>query len=284
MPELPEVETVRRALASRLEGAIIHTVDVRRPDLRWKIPRMFSERLSGCVIKEFDRLGKHLLIHLDSGDTWMVHLGMSGRFSLHLRTDVDGGNGQHDHVVVELEDGRRLVYTDPRRFGSMDITATVDLMSHRSLLTLGPDPTRNDFRASTLAASLCGRLVVIKSALLDQRIIAGVGNIYACEALHMAGISPRRKVSTLVRKDGTPTARLESLASSVSSILERAIEVGGSTLRDFSSLDGQEGLFPIQFRVYDRAGELCSTPGCDGRVQRIVQHGRSTFWCSGCQR
>ena len=284
MPELPEVETVRRALASRLEGAVIRTVDIRRPDLRWKIPRILSERLSGCTIKEFDRLGKHLLVHLDSGDTWLVHLGMSGRFSLHLRDDVDGGDGRHDHVIVELEDDRRLVYTDPRRFGSMDVIATADVMSHRSLSTLGPDPTRIDFDGNTLAASLRGRRVVVKSALLDQRIIAGVGNIYACEALHMAGISPRRKVNTLVKKDGTSTARLESLASSVSSILDRAIEVGGSTLRDFSSLDGQEGLFPIEFRVYDRAGEICSTPVCDGRVQRIVQHGRSTFWCSGCQR
>ena len=284
MPELPEVETVRRALASRLEGATIRIVDVRRPDLRWKIPQRLSERLSGCTIKEFDRLGKHLLVHLDSGDTWMVHLGMSGRFSLHSHGDLDAGNGRHDHVVVDMEDERRLIYTDPRRFGSMDIIATADVMSHRNLSTLGPDPTRTDFDARSLAASLHGRRIVIKSALLNQRIIAGVGNIYACEALHMAGISPRRKVSTLVRKDGTPTARLESLASSVSSILERAIEVGGSTLRDFSSLDGQEGLFPIEFRVYDRAGEPCSTPNCHGRVQRIVQSGRSTFWCSGCQR
>ncbi|HJN55485.1 MAG TPA: bifunctional DNA-formamidopyrimidine glycosylase/DNA-(apurinic or apyrimidinic site) lyase [Candidatus Poseidoniales archaeon] len=284
MPELPEVETVRRALASRLEGATITAVDVRRSDLRWTIPHILPERLSGCTLIEFDRLGKHLLFNLDSGDTWMVHLGMSGRFSLYGRDDVDVGGGRHDHVQINLEDGRRLVYTDPRRFGSMDIIATTDVMSHRNLSTLGPDPTKSGFDVNTLAASLQGRRIAAKSALLDQRIIAGVGNIYACEALHLAGISPRRKVSTLVRKDGAPTGRLESLLSSVSAILERAIDVGGSTLRDFASLDGQEGLFPIEFRVYDREGESCSTPGCNGRVQRIVQHGRSTFWCSGCQR
>ena len=284
MPELPEVETVRRALASRLEGAVIRMVDVRRPDLRWPIPLTLPDRLSGCTIREFDRLGKHLLIHLDSGDTWMVHLGMSGRFALHPGDSVGAGDGRHDHVVLDLADNRCLVYTDTRRFGSMDIITTADVMSHKHLSMLGPDPTRSGFDAKALAVSFRGRRMVTKSALLDQRIIAGVGNIYACETLHMAGISPRRKVGTLVRNDGTPTVRLESLTSSVSAILQRAIEVGGSTLRDFSSLDGQEGLFPIEFRVYDREGEPCPTPGCDRRVQRIVQQGRSTFWCSGCQR
>ncbi len=284
MPELPEVETVRRALASRLEGAIIIDVDVRRPDLRWELPKTLRERLNGCTLKEFSRIGKHLLIHLDSDETWMVHLGMSGRFSLHLPNDVDIGYGRHDHVLIDLEDGRRLVYTDPRRFGSMDIVATSELMAHRTLSRLGPDPTNIGFDVNQIATSFQGRRITIKSALLDQTIVAGVGNIYACEALHLARISPRRKVSTLVSSNGKATARLISLTHAVSEILQRAIDVGGSTLRDFSSLDGQEGLFPIEFRVYDKEGESCPNPDCDDLVQRIVQHGRSTFWCSRCQR
>lgn len=282
MPELPEVETVRRSLERHLSGAGIADVQLRSPGLRWPFQKDFVRRLAGGSIARFDRRGKYLLLHLDRGETLIVHLGMTGTFT--MLDEAEDEPDRHDHVLFSLADGRALVYNDPRRFGSMEVVRTDELASHRVIGRLGPEPIAGDFDASVLAAALRGRRCSIKSALLNQHIVAGVGNIYACEALHRARISPRVQAESLVRRTGRPTPRCERLAPAISAILMRAIEAGGSTLQDFASPDGEPGAYPSSFRVYGRDGLRCRRRGCDGIVRVFTQQGRSTFACPRCQR
>lgn len=287
MPELPEVETVRRGLIPALEGRRLLAVEVNRPNLRFAFPDRFSERLTGQRIERIDRRAKYLLLRLDGGETMIGHLGMSGRFSI----EVDGAEAQpgdfvyaapanpkHDHVVFRAEGGVVVRYNDPRRFGYMDLFPTETEAGHPVLAALGPEPHGNDFSGPYLSAALAGRRTPIKAALLDQSIVAGLGNIYVCEALHRAGISPRRAAASI------PGVRAERLATAVRAVIVEAIEAGGSSLKDFAATDGSLGYFQHRFRVYDRLAAPCPTDGCRGAIQRIVQSGRSTWFCSSCQR
>ena len=282
MPELPEVETVRRSLEQHLSGAEIAMVKLRSPGLRWPFQKDFVRRLAGGSITRFDRRGKYLLLQSDQSETLIVHLGMTGTFT--MLDEAEDEPDRHDHVLFFMADGRALVYNDPRRFGSMEVVRTDELTSHRVIGRLGPEPVAEDFDASVLAAALQGRRCSIKSALLNQHIVAGVGNIYACEALHRARISPRVRADSLVRRTGRPTPRCQRLAPAISAILKRAIEAGGSTLQDFASPDGEPGAYPSSFRVYGRDGLRCRRRGCDGVVRAFTQQGRSTFACPRCQR
>ena len=293
MPELPEVETVRRGLAPALEGRRIVAVDLRRPDLRWPLPDGFADRLAGRRVLGVGRRAKFLTIGLDDGQTWIAHLGMTGRFQ------VEGAGGlhdpgafyfetarltAHDHVVLDLDDGARLTYNDPRRFGAMDLWPSDALDAHPWLAALGIEPTGNALSAPALAAVMAGARTPLKAALLDQRRVAGLGNIYVCEALHRARLSPFREARTLARKDGSAGVRAERLTRAIREVLAEAIAAGGSTLRDFRGADGASGAMQQRFRAYDRAGEPCPTPGCRGVIARAVQSGRSTFHCPACQR
>ncbi|MGR3434116.1 MAG: bifunctional DNA-formamidopyrimidine glycosylase/DNA-(apurinic or apyrimidinic site) lyase [Shimia sp.] len=283
MPELPEVETVRRGLAPVLEGAVIERAEVNRPDLRWPLPARMAARLTGARVTALGRRSKYLLAALDTGETLIVHLGMSGRM-LVSGAEVGGfyhahpAPEAHDHVVLHLEGGARVTFNDARRFGHMDLWPTGDVEGHWLIEKLGPEPLGNAFDGPMLADRLGGRRTPIKAALLDQRIVAGLGNIYVCEVLHRARISPRRKVANIAR------ARLEGLAPIIRDVLGQAIEAGGSSLRDYRQADGALGYFQHGFRVYDREGAACVTDGCSGQVSRIVQSGRSTFYCPTCQR
>lgn len=308
MPELPEVETVRRGLAPALEGRRIVRVLQRRANLRYPFPEKFVERLTGRRIERLERLAKYLLIHLDSGEVLLSHLGMSGRFTVvgpsgvpsgistpgrfHHPVPYGGASGEeglgtHDHVVFDMDDGGRIIYADHRRFGFMDLIGAdpsdtqpgEGLRANRHLAGLGPEPLGNDFSGPVLAARLRGRATSIKAALLDQRTVSGLGNIYVCEALFMAGISPTRTAAEV-----SGPVRSERLARAIREVLTQAIAAGGSTLRDYAHTDGELGYFQHNFAVYDREGEACSRPGCGGRVIRIVQSNRSTFYCPGCQR
>lgn len=296
MPELPEVETVKRGLKPFLEGATIETALIRRPDLRFPFPEQFAQRLSGRRIQSLSRRAKYLLAMLDSGETLIMHLGMSGSFRIE-ETDAASIPGQyhfergkisaHDHVILELsknDKGATVTYNDPRRFGFMDLAQTAELHDHPFFRQLGIEPLGNELSADYLAQLFAGRKTPTKAALLDQRLIAGLGNIYVCEALYRAGISPRRLTGTLVRRDGTPGKRLGPLAQSIRHVLQEAIEAGGSSLRDHRRTDGELGYFQHRFQAYDREGQRCSKPGCDGKIRRIVQSGRSTFYCPSCQR
>ncbi len=287
MPELPEVETVRRGLAPHLEGRRIAGVRLNRPDLRFAFPENFAARLTGAGIRPLDRRAKYLLVPLDTGETLVIHLGMSGRLlMLHPAGPVAPGRfhhdisrlEQHDHVVLSLDDGRRLIFNDPRRFGFMLLENSEALATHAAFADMGVEPLGNGFSAAHLLARFAGRRTPIKAALLDQRHIAGLGNIYVCEALHRAGIAPERQAMTLREKEAI------KLAGDIRDVLTEAIEAGGSTLRDFSHWDGALGYFQHAFRVYDREGEPCPTPRCTGTIQRIVQSGRSTFHCPRCQK
>ncbi|MGF1660399.1 MAG: bifunctional DNA-formamidopyrimidine glycosylase/DNA-(apurinic or apyrimidinic site) lyase [Rubrimonas sp.] len=287
MPELPEVETVRRGLVPVLEGRVLSRVIQRRPDLRWPLPDRFAERLTGRRVSALRRRSKYLLLDLDgpapAPETLIAHLGMSGRLliggaALGAFAHNAGAVGAHDHVVFETDDGARVTFNDARRFGAMDLWPTADLAAHRWLAGLGPEPLGPDFHAQALGAALAGRRTPIKAALLDQRTVAGLGNIYVCEALHRAGISPRRIA------DGIGPARVARLAQAIRETLEAAIAAGGSSLRDYRRADGELGYFQHEFRVYGRAGAPCPTPGCAGEVGRIVQSGRSSFYCGRCQR
>ncbi len=289
MPELPEVETVRRGLAPLLEGRRILAVEARRPDLRFPLPARFAERLAGTRIVRLGRRAKYLLIELGSGETLIAHLGMSGRYAAERSGETraapslarDGPRDRdprHDHVVLALEDGVTVTYNDPRRFGYMDLAPTDALEAHPFFTRLGPEPLSNAFNGPALSAALAGRRTPIKAALLDQRVVAGLGNIYVCEALHRASISPRRPAATM------SGARAERLADAVKHVLRAAIDAGGSTLRDFARADGAPGYFQHTFNVYGRTGEPCSRAGCTGRVARFAQSGRSTFACGRCQR
>ncbi|WP_291842578.1 bifunctional DNA-formamidopyrimidine glycosylase/DNA-(apurinic or apyrimidinic site) lyase [Maricaulis sp.] len=287
MPELPEVETVRKGLVPALEGRRILAVELNRPDLRFPFPARFAERLTGSRVERIDRRAKYLLLRLDSGETMIGHLGMSGRFSIEAGGEAAlpgdfvhaaPANPKHDHVVIHAEGGVTVRYNDPRRFGYMDLFATDAEASHKVLGALGPEPHGNEFSGPYLAAALAGRQTPVKSALLDQSIVAGLGNIYVCEALHRSGISPRRLAASI------SGVRAERLATAVRAVIVEAIEAGGSSLKDFAATDGALGYFQHRFRVYDRLGAPCPTEKCDGTIQRIVQSGRSTWFCSACQR
>lgn len=297
MPELPEVETVMRGLKAVLEGSRFAQVHLRRSDLRFPFPENFARRLAGRRVTHLERRAKYILAHLDSGEVLIVHLGMTGRFTIlepHGRTRNLGefyfeeeagedGGGKHDHVRFELEDGTRIIFTDPRRFGLMDLVGEEELWRHPLLHRIGVEPLGNDFAAATLAAAFKGKAAPLKAALLDQRIVAGLGNIYVCEALHRAGLSPKRKAGTLARM-AKGDARLDALVRHIRDVLGEAIRAGGSTLRDYAAPDGLTGAYQQRFAVYDRESRNCLKPGCGGTVRRIVQAGRSTFYCPRCQK
>jgi len=292
MPELPEVETVRRGLAPLVEGARIRKVTLNRKDLRFPFPKGFAEALTGATIDATARRAKYLLFRLSTGSTWLSHLGMTGSFrfaeivfkepSRYYEPTVDE---KHDHVVLELETPRdgvlNLIYSDARRFGFMDLFAR-DADSPY-LAGLGPEPLGNGFNAQEMADRFKDKKAPMKAALLDQRVVAGLGNIYVSEALHRAHILPTLPAEKLVLKSGKPSQRLELLAEGVRTVLIEAIDAGGSTLRDFRATDGSSGYFQHRFAVYDREGEPCPTPQCRGIIQRIVQSGRSSFFCAECQ-
>ena len=280
MPELPEVETVVRGLRPHLEGRRLVRVLQRRPDLRFPFPENFAARLEGRRILGVDRRAKYILVRLDGDETLLCHLGMSGRMV--LGRDKAAPLEPHDHVVFETEAGQVIRFNDARRFGVMDLVASGGLASHKLLCDLGPEPLGNRFNGETLAASLKGRRTPIKAALLDQKVVAGLGNIYACEALFFAGLSPRRQAYTVQGR------RAERLAWAVRDVLLRAIEAGGSSLRDYVQADGELGYFQHHWAVYDREGEACPECVCDrrrrGGICRLVQSGRSSFFCPTRQR
>jgi formamidopyrimidine-DNA glycosylase len=287
MPELPEVETVRRGLAAVMEGRPITGVTVRRRDLRRPLPAGFEAALTGRTVTSIGRRAKYLLLHLDDGTVAIVHLGMSGRMVIdpageaemagdfvHPAASLEGG--AHEHVVFSVGNGTMVRFSDPRRFGLMDLATEETLSSHPPLAGLGPEPLDEAFDGPALAARLAGKHTPIKAALLDQRVVAGLGNIYVCEALFAAGLSPRRSAHTV------RGARADRLVAALTKVLVEAIAAGGSTLRDHVTPSGEIGYFQHSFKVYGRAGEPC--PGCGRPIRRIVQSGRSTFLCSACQR
>jgi formamidopyrimidine-DNA glycosylase len=283
MPELPEVETVRQGLRPVLEGARLTRVIQRRKDLRFPLPPKFAQRLTGARVERLGRRAKYLMAELDTGDTWITHLGMTGRFTIE---DAAPGrfehqaslDEKHEHLVFETDGGTRIGFFDARRFGYMDLIPTAALDAHPWFKGLGPEPLGNGFNAGHLAEVLAGKTQNIKATLLDQRIVAGLGNIYVSEALHRAGISPLKAAGKLKRD------QLEALVTAVRQVIAEAIEAGGSTLRDFAKVDGELGYFQHRFQVYDREGEPCMKAGCPGVVKRIVQAGRSTFYCAKHQR
>jgi formamidopyrimidine-DNA glycosylase len=292
MPELPEVETVRRGLAPVMEGAVIERVEQRRPDLRFPFPKNLRKRLTGRRVTALCRRAKYLLAELDDGTVLLMHLGMSGSFRVDRAAPVGqaafhrerGKDAAHDHVVLHLRDGPRIVYNDPRRFGFMLLLGPGELETHPLLADLGLEPTGNSLRPEALAPLFAGRTAPLKAALGDQRVVAGLGNIYVSEALWRAGLSPRRAAGTLVRSNGQPTNRLERLVESVRAVIADAIDAGGSSLRDYVQATGELGLFQHRFAVYEREHQPCLRPGCRGTIRRIVQSGRSTYYCPVCQR
>lgn len=286
MPELPEVETVRRGLAPAMEGRRIVSVRLGRPDLRFPFPERFAGRLTGTCVTRIDRRAKYLLVRLDSGETALMHLGMSGRFS--IRAGAEGAHRpgdfayappadpRHDHVVFTLEGGVEVTYNDPRRFGFMTLFSTSDEAGQPFLKDLGPEPGSNMFSGAYLLEAFAGRRSPVKAALLDQRVVAGLGNIYVCEALWRARISPRRICASVTG------ARADRLAAAVRGVISEAIEAGGSTLRDYAGADGAMGYFQHSFDVYGREGEPCACGKT--RIRRILQSNRSSFYCPLCQR
>jgi formamidopyrimidine-DNA glycosylase len=293
VPELPEVETVRRGLAPVMEGARILRVEARRPDLRVPFPPDFVKRLTGQTITGLGRRAKYLTADLGSGDVLLMHLGMSGSFRV-AREEDEARPGRfhhakpaapaHDHVVFHLSSGATVTFNDPRRFGLMLIVPRSELGDHPLMREVGPEPLGNAFDAALLAASLAGKKTSLKAALLDQTVVAGLGNIYVCEALHRSRLSPRRRASTIATRTGAPNARAVELVDAIKAVLLDAIEAGGSSLRDHRQTNGELGYFQHRFRVYDREGQPCVTERCGGTVKRIVQNGRSTFYCPVCQK
>lgn len=283
MPELPEVETVRRGLAPVMEGSVITKAEINRPDLRWPFPERMAERLNGQDIKQLRRRSKYILVDLGSGESLLIHLGMSGRMLIsgdplgHFVHDHPAPE-KHDHVVLHMANGARITFNDPRRFGAMDLLDTATAEQHKLLASIGPEPLGNSFHEAHLISALKGRNMPIKSALLDQRIVAGLGNIYVCEALYRAGLHPARKAGRISQ------GRIAALVPIIKEVLAEAIEAGGSSLRDFRQADGELGYFQHNFDVYGREGAPCNTPDCPKVIQRIVQSGRSSFYCSQCQR
>ncbi|GEP01085.1 bifunctional DNA-formamidopyrimidine glycosylase/DNA-(apurinic or apyrimidinic site) lyase [Methylobacterium haplocladii] len=294
MPELPEVETVRRGLAPALVGARFSRVTLRRPNLRFPFPERFAQRLEGRTVTDLARRAKYLTAHLDSGESLIMHLGMSGRFDVALPDGrnlspgdfyLEGalGNTKHDHVVMALNSGATITYNDVRRFGFMDLVPTDTLAACRHFAAMGIEPLSEALTGATIARLFRHKITPLKAALLDQRLIAGLGNIYVCEALHRARLSPLAMAGTLARSNGTPTPKANALAKAIKAVLTEAVAAGGSTLRDYAQPDGARGSFQHGFRVYDRVGHACTTRGCVGRVSRVVQSGRSTFFCEVCQ-
>lgn len=281
MPELPEVETVMRGMEAALCGSRIARVDVRRKDLRVPFPKGLAKSLEGRVLAQFSRRAKYVLARLDDGQVLVIHLGMSGRVQL-VASGEDFTPGKHDHLVVTMADGCAFALNDARRFGVVLLLPGDKVESHASFKTLGPEPLGNAFDAAYLEQKLKGRKTAVKIAIMDQRIVVGVGNIYACEALYQAGIDPRRAAGAVTR------AELEKLVTAIRDVLGRAIAAGGSTLRDYKQADGELGYFQHEFKVYGREGEPCPARGCGckkaGGVQRITQGGRSTFFCPARQR
>ena len=290
MPELPEVETVRGGLAPVLEGQRLARVEARRPDLRFPFPDNFVQQLTGARVLKLERRAKYLLARLDREDTLVMHLGMSGRFEIARPEGRAGGldrpgqfhyapdpDPKHAHVVFETEAGARVTYYDPRRFGFMDLIATDKIDHHPWFATMGPEPLGEGFDAKTLVKAFSGRKQGPKTLLLDQKTVAGLGNIYVCEALHRAHISPFKPAGMIAGK------RLGPLTTAIKAVLAEAVEAGGSSLKDFAAADGALGYFQHRFRVYDREGQPCPTPGCKGVIAREVQAGRSTFFCPVCQ-
>ncbi len=292
MPELPEVETVRRGLEPAMVGARIEKVELRRKDIRFPFPPRFRERLTGRRIAALGRRAKYLLFRLDGGETLIAHLGMSGSFRVEAtETTTPGGfhhkrskDPKHDHVVLHLDNGKIITYNDPRRFGFMDLVASGALETHPRLAGLGEEPLALEFDGRRLAELFAGSRAPLKSALLDQKRIAGLGNIYVCEALFRARLSPLRPAAVLANAAGRPTRAAHALAKAIRAVLEEAIEAGGSTLRDHRRADGELGYFQYGFLVYDREGAACLRPRCRGTVARLAQFGRSTFYCPECQK
>ena len=295
MPELPEVETVRRGLEPVLAGARLRRVVQRRPDLRFPLPERFVERLEGRTLQRLDRRAKYILGFLDSDEVLAIHLGMTGRFSIALPggpngrqlgefTHEAGHDPTHDHVIFETDAGATITYNDARRFGYMSLIPAPVLAVHPHFKGLGIEPLGPELTPEFLARKAMGRTADLKAFLMDQRIVAGLGNIYVCEALYRSGLSPSRAASVLARSNGKPTERCERLVVAIREVLEAAIAAGGSTLRDYRHTDGSLGYFQHSFSVYGREDEACRTPGCPGTVKRITQAGRSTFYCGRCQR
>ena len=282
MPELPEVETTRQGLLLALKGQVLHTVEARVPALRFPLPTDMAARLAGRTVSGIDRRAKYLLITLDDGQVLLVHLGMSGRMRVFAAGDELPPLEKHDHVIFRTESGAEIRFNDTRRFGVMDLMAADEVESHPLLRDLGPEPLGNAFNGPILAAQLQGRKTPIKAALLDQKTVAGLGNIYVCEALYHANLSPRRGAYTVQGE------RAERLVQTIRQVLQQAIAAGGSSLRDFRHADGELGYFQHQFAVYGRESEHCPRCANDknatGCIRRIVQSGRSTFYCSRWQR
>ena len=294
MPELPEVETVRRGLESVLVGARFERVEQRRPDLRFPFPARFAERLTGRRITSLARRAKYLLAHLEGGEVLIMHLGMSGRFII-SRPGAnaqkpgeflhDAGNARaHDHVVFTMSNAASITYNDARRFGFMALADAKTLDAHKLIAGLGVEPLSADLSPEYLAERCGGKKTSLKAALLDQRIVAGLGNIYVCEALYRAQLSPRRLAGALALRSGAPSAGARRLVPEIKSVLEDAIEAGGSTLKDYHAPEGDPGYFQHSFAVYGREGLECLAPDCEGTIRRIVQGGRSSFYCPRCQR
>jgi formamidopyrimidine-DNA glycosylase len=293
MPELPEVETVRRGLQPVMEGSRIVKAETRRKNLRFPFQKDFVARLEGQVVTGLGRRAKYLMADLASGDVLLMHLGMSGSFRI---VDDEGRKAPgkfhhprneeraHDHVVFHMSSGASVVFNDPRRFGYMKIIARKALDDEPLLKGLGPEPLGNEFDATMLAHSCANKKTSLKAALLDQRVVAGLGNIYVCEALYRSQLSPRRLAATLATKKGEPNDHAKRLVTAIHAVLNQAIKAGGSSLRDHRQTSGELGYFQHSFQVYDREGEKCQTAGCSGIVKRFTQNGRSTFWCPKCQK
>ncbi len=291
MPELPEVETVRRGLAPVMEGARIVKVEVRRGDLRWPLVKDFAKRIAGATVDGLGRRAKYLVADLSTGDVLLMHLGMSGSFHIILDAKTArpgdfhherGKIGAHDHVVFHMSNGATVTFNDPRRFGSMKLVKRTEIDKEPLLNALGQEPLGNEFDAVMLAKACAGKKTSLKAALLDQRVVAGLGNIYVCEALFRAHLSPKRQASTIADRKGLPNPRAAALVDSIKAVLHDAIRAGGSSLRDHRQADGTLGYFQHNFSVYDREGQPC--PHCKGAIKRIVQNGRSTFYCPVCQK
>jgi formamidopyrimidine-DNA glycosylase len=293
MPELPEVETVRRGLQPVMEGQRIARVETRRGGLRFPFQKDFVARLDGQTVTGLGRRAKYLMADLASGDVLLMHLGMSGSFRVALASGettpgefhyARSEDRTHDHVIFHMATGAVISFNDPRRFGSMKIVPRAEIEQEPLLRGLGPEPLGNEFDAAMLARACADKKTSLKAALLDQRVVAGLGNIYVCEALFRSHLSPRRLAATLATKKGETTDHAKRLVGAIHTVLNAAIEAGGSSLRDHRQTDGELGYFQHSFRVYDREGEKCPTPKCKGTIKRFVQNGRSTFWCPTCQK
>ena len=283
MPELPEVETIMRGISPFLEGATIKRIKLNRADLRWPFPKNFTSRLKEAKVLNLKRRSKYILIDLNTGETLLIHLGMSGKI---LVSDSKIGNyfyeyskgSDHNHVIFELNDGTKLTYNDPRRFGAMDLAKTDDLNNHKFLEKLGPEPLGNNFNSDYLETELSKKESPIKNVLLNQSVVAGLGNIYVCEALFMSGISPKKRASKISK------IKCEELVRNIRAVLKSAIEAGGSSLKDFTDIQGNSGYFQFEFYVYGRENECCKIKNCGHKIKRISQSGRSSFYCPSCQR